>query len=133
MNTGDRLISTTNTKAAVALMTLGARLRQQDPVTTLVTQRDGQPHYQSTYWFLPGAACTGESVEQLLQQFAAPWDALKLSREHPLCYIRAALENLETANRLRRAATPMTLLQRGQRAILAPVTASPELLRQLAS
>lgn len=124
-------IPTDNIKIASALVALGFKLRQPDPVTCIQEIRKGKPFDQFTFWF------DGDKGE-IIKLINAGEDFLKsgeyqLPPEHKFYYILGGLFNRETLLNYMRQCTPFTMIHTGQTAIILPVNASEGLKKKLRS
>lgn len=118
MNQGSSFWGTTNIKVAAAVAAFGARLRQQDPVTRIVKDDGSQ---QVTFWFDADGVGSNERREM-----EKPWNEMQSDPEHPIRYIRAALENRETLLGLVKRAEPIQIIQRGEQTLIVPLNAPSE-------
>lgn len=118
MNQGSSFWGTTNIKVAAAVAAFGARLRQQDPVTRIVKDDGSQ---QVTFWFDADGVGSNERREM-----EKPWHEMQSDPEHPIRYVRAALENRETLLGLVKRAEPIQIIQRGEQTLIVPINAPVE-------
>ena len=114
---------TRNIAAAAALISIGAKLRSQMPVT--VTKSAGKPD-DTVFWFENAAidvAGVVRPVEAWLTLFLCPWSDFDLPLDHPAAFLKAAAENrsvLVSAVKTAQA-QPFRVIQRGNRvAVLGP-------------
>ena len=118
MNQGSSFWGTTNIKVAAAVAAFGARLRKQDPITRVVKEDGSQ---QVTFWFEADGAGGFERKEM-----EKNWNEMTSDPEHPISYIRAALENRETLLGLVKRAEPIQIIQRGEQTLIVPLNAPSE-------
>ena len=110
---------TTNIKIAAAVAAFGGKLRTQDPVTRFIKEDGSQ---QVTFWF--ESDNKGGKVRAEMEK---NWVDMTSDAEHPLRYVRAALENRETLLGLVKRAEPIQVIQRGGQTLFVPLNAKPEL------
>jgi len=120
---GDAFWGTTNLKMASCASAMGCRLREHDPITIIVNEDRSR---QATFWFY-----VDENSKVVRDNFERPWGKLTLEKEHPLIYIRSALENRETLLALFKQAQPMVTINRGGKTLFVSENASPELKRKV--
>jgi hypothetical protein len=118
MNQGSSFWGTTNIKVAAAVAAFGARLRQQDPITRFVREDGSQ---QVTFWFEANGAGANERLEM-----EKNWNEMVSDPEHPIRYVRAAMENRETLLGLVKRAEPIQIIQRGGQTLVVPLNAPTE-------
>lgn len=118
MNQGSSFWGTTNIKVAAAVAAFGARLRQQDPITRFVREDGSQ---QVTFWFEANGAGANERLEM-----EKNWNEMASDPEHPIRYVRAAMENRETLLGLVKRAEPIQIIQRGGQTLVVPLNAPTE-------
>jgi hypothetical protein len=94
--------STTDLKLAATLCALGVPLRSPDPVTNVIHADTGDRQF--IFWFE-----TDEAQRKLAAQWAE-WFAA--GAEHPMYYIKAAMENRDRLMGLMHKATPMRLIRK---------------------
>src|SRR5580700_10635216 len=105
--------------AASALIAIGAKLRQQMPVTAASVGG----HAQITFWFDQGnVECGGvtKSVSEWLRLLLCPWVDFRLPLEHPVAFLKAAAENRKSLLPAIKSAEekPFRIAQRGNRIIV---------------
>jgi len=115
---GSSFWGTTNLKVAAAVAAFGAKLRKVDPVTRMVREDGSQ---QVTFWFDADGA--GSEARKEMEK---NWAEMESSPEHPIRYIRAALENRETLLGLVKKAEPIQIIQRGEQTLIVPLNAPAE-------
>ena len=115
---GSSFWGTTNLKVAAAVATFKARLRKENPVTRIVREDGSQ---QVTFWFDADGAGANERAEM-----EKNWSEMESDPEHPIRYIRAALENRETLLGLVKRAEPIQIIQRGEQTLIVPLNAPSE-------
>ena len=115
---GSSFWGTTNLKVAAAVAAFGARLRKENPVTRMVREDGSQ---QVTFWFDADGAGANERAEM-----EKNWSEMESDPEHPIRYIRAALENRETLLGLVKRAEPIQIIQRGEQTLIVPLNAPSE-------
>lgn len=120
---GDAFWATTNLKMASCASAMGCKIRDDDPITVVVSESG---HRQATFWFY-----VDENSKVVRDNFERPWGKLELEKEHPLVYIRSALENRETLLALLKQAQPMLTINRGGKTLFVSENASPELKRKV--
>ena len=115
---GSSFWGTTNLKVAAAVAAFGAKLRGENPVTRMVREDGSQ---QVTFWFDADGTASNERKEM-----ESNWADMKSDPEHPIRYIRAALENRETLLGLVKRAEPIQIIQRGEQTLIVPLNAPSE-------
>ena len=115
---GSSFWGTTNLKVAAAVAAFGAKLRKVDPVTRMVREDGSQ---QVTFWFDADGVAANERKEM-----ERNWAEMESDPEHPIRYIRAALENRETLLGLVKRAEPIQIIQRGEQTLIVPLNAPTE-------
>lgn len=115
---GSSFWGTTNLKVAAAVAAFGAKLRKENPVTRMVREDGSQ---QVTFWFDADGTAANERKEMELN-----WAEMISDPEHPIRYIRAALENRETLLGLVKRAEPIQIIQRGEQTLIVPLNAPSE-------
>lgn len=115
---GSSFWGTTNLKVAAAVAAFGAKLRRVDPVTRMVREDGSQ---QVTFWFDADGVAANERKEM-----ERNWSEMESDPEHPIRYIRAALENRETLLGLVKRAEPIQIIQRGEQTLIVPLNAPTE-------
>lgn len=115
---GSSFWGTTNIKVAAAVAAFGAKLRSENPVTRMVREDGSQ---QVTFWFDANGTASNERKEM-----ESNWSDMKSDSEHPIRYIRAALENRETLLGLVKRAEPIQIIQRGEQTLIVPLNAPSE-------
>lgn len=115
---GSSFWGTTNIKVAAAVAAFGCKLRKENPVTRMVREDGSQ---QVTFWFEADGIGLMERKEM-----EASWADMASDPEHPIRYIRAALENRETLLGLVKRAEPIQVIQRGGQTLIVPINAPSE-------
>lgn len=115
---GSSFWGTTNIKVAAAVAAFGCKLRKENPVTRMVREDGSQ---QVTFWFEADGIGAAERKEM-----EATWLDMASDPEHPIRYVRAALENRETLLGLVKRAEPIQVIQRGGQTLIVPVNAPSE-------
>lgn len=115
---GSSFWGTTNIKVAAAVAAFGCRLRKENPVTRMVREDGSQ---QVTFWFEADGIGAAERKEM-----EATWSDMASDSEHPIRYVRAALENRETLLGLVKRAEPIQVIQRGGQTLIVPLNAPSE-------
>lgn len=115
---GSSFWGTTNIKVAAAVAAFGCKLRKENPVTRMVREDGNQ---QVTFWFEADGIGSMERKEM-----EASWVDMASDPEHPIRYIRAALENRETLLGLVKRAEPIQVIQRGGQTLIVPINAPSE-------
>jgi hypothetical protein len=115
---GSSFWGTTNLKVAAAVAAFGAKLRKENPVTRMVREDNSQ---QVTFWFDADGTASNERKEM-----ECGWADMTSDPEHPIRYIRAALENRETLLGLVKRAEPIQIIQRGEQTLIVPINAPSE-------
>lgn len=118
---GTTFWGTTNIKIASAVAAFGARLRKVDPVTRFV--KNGIT--QITFWFEAGDA----AFER--QEMERNWADMQSDPEHPVRYVRAALENRETLLGLVKRAEPIKVIQSAGQTLIVAENAPTELKKAI--
>lgn len=119
---GEPFWGTTNIKVASAVAAFGGKLRSQDPVTRFI--RDGIQ--QVTFWFQSDGQ--GDKIKCEMER---KWADMKSDEEHPIRYVRAALENRETLLGLVKRAEPIRVIQTGGQTLIVAENAHPELKKAI--
>ena len=115
---GSSFWGTTNIKVAAAVAAFGGKLRNENPVTRMVREDNSQ---QVTFWFEADGAGARERKEM-----ESNWADMTSDPEHPIRYVRAALENRETLLGLVKRAEPIQIIQRGEQTLIVPLNAPSE-------
>lgn len=107
----------TDIKLASILSALGIPRRESDPITCMV--RDGREQY--SFWFDVSDPTKRAEAERYFKAYAAArnWDSSVLGEEHPLYWMKAALENREVyLHWMRSKVAPLTEIQHGSKTVL---------------
>jgi len=118
---GEIFWGTPNIKIASAVVAFGGKVRSQDPVTRLT--KNGQT--QVTFWFISG------EFDWIKAEMEKPWHEMTVDEEHPLRYVRAALENRESFLGLVKRAEPIQIIETGGQTIIMAENARPELKKAI--
>lgn len=122
-------IPTNNIKMAAALTAVGFELRDPDPVTCEIQEKNGRDHKQYTFWI------SGDR-DKIREYLSAGYAFLNegeftLPEEDPFYYALGSCFNRETLLHHMRSATPFRLIREGDRSILLPEDARPDLIAKL--
>jgi hypothetical protein len=107
----------TDIKLASILIVMGIPYRKSDPITCVV--RDGNKQY--SFWFDISDPTKRAEAERYFKAYAAArnWDHTLLDKEHPLYYMKAALEAREVfLGWMRDKVAPLTEIQHGSKTVL---------------
>jgi len=115
---GSSFWGTTNIKVAATVAAFGAKLRIENPVTRMVREDNSQ---QVTFWFVADGAGAREKKEM-----ESNWADMTFDSEHPIRYVRAALENRETLLGLVKRAEPIQIIRMGEQTLIVPLNAPSE-------
>lgn len=114
-------IYTSDLKLASILSALGIPLRDVDPVTCVIEEKDGRRDEKYTFWF-NGDGEKGAEAKQFVKAYYAcgkDWEETILDAEHPLYWMKGALENRETfLHWIRNKAVPMRIVQHGDKTVM---------------
>lgn len=113
----------TDIKLASILSALGIPKRQSDPVTCIV--REGKEQF--TFWFDTSDPTKRAEADRYFKAYVAArnWDDSVLGAEHPLYWMKAALENREVyLHWMRSKVAPLTEIQHGSKTVLIGARAS---------
>lgn len=127
-------IPTRDIKLASILVSLGVPIRQTDPVTCVVDTSNGRRSEVFTFWFDVSASGMREKAKALVAAYEAArnWTSYTLDNEHPIYWMKGALENREVLlNWIRKDVKPMQILTSGNKTVLIGEHASPELRAKL--
>ena len=116
-----RTIFVLDISLASILDAFGVPKRQPDPVTKEVRMRDGIQVESGKWWFDISDDENAEKARWIMEAYSAArnWDDYKLDQEHPLYWMKGALEN-RTANLhlFHHGATPMRIIESGDRTVI---------------
>jgi hypothetical protein len=114
-------LPTCDIKLAAILVALGIPIREVDPVTCVVDQERGRRNEVYTFWFDVSGFGLRDKAKQLIEAYKAAreWADFKLDKEHPLYWMKGALENREVLlNWIRKDVKPMQILTAGNKTVL---------------
>jgi hypothetical protein len=115
-------IHTCDLKLASILAALGIPRREQDPVTSVInTTSAGQEKEQYTFWFDVSNPSVQEKAKTYVKAYyaAEKWESFTLDTEHPLYWMKGALENREVfLHWMRTKVAPMKQIQHGNKTVL---------------
>lgn len=122
-------IPTNDIKLAAILIAMGIPTRQSDPVTCVVTNEGGIRKETFTFWFDVSAGKKDEAKKLIdAYQKARNWEEMVLDAEHPLYWMKGALENREVLlHWIRKNVKPMKIIQHGNKTVLIGENASKSL------
>lgn len=116
-----RTIFVLDISLASILDAFGVPKRQPDPVTKEIRMRDGQQVESGKWWFDVSEDENAEKARWIMEAYGAArdWDNYQLDPEHPLYWMKGALEN-RTANLhlFHHGATPMKIIEHGDRTVI---------------
>ena len=114
-------IYTPDIKLASILSALGIPPRGTDPITCIIEEVNGQRNEKYTFWF-EGDGEHGAKAKELVKAYYAlgkNWDETILDKEHPLYWMKGALDNRETyLHWIRSKVVPMRIIQHGEKTVL---------------
>jgi hypothetical protein len=114
-------IYTPDIKLASILAALGIPTRSIDPITCIIEEVNGQRNEKYTFWF-DGDGESGAKAKELIKAYYAlgkNWDETILDKEHPLYWMKGALDNRETyLHWIRSKVVPMRIIQHGEKTVL---------------
>lgn len=125
---------TRDIKLAAILTALGIPMRPEDPITCVEEERKGKMIKQFTFWFDTTLPENQRKVAIFINAYdkARDWKEYTLDKEHPIYWMKGALENRERfLGWIREDVQPMKLIQSGSRTVLIGANASPELKKQI--
>jgi len=114
-------LPTCDIKLAAILVALGIPIREVDPVTCVVDQERGRRNEVYTFWLDVSGFGLRDKAKQLIEAYKAAreWADFKLDKEHPLYWMKGALENREVLlNWIRKDVRPMQILTAGNKTVL---------------
>ena len=122
---GNSPFSSQNTLLVCALLTLGAQLDNTQPFQELrEVDSEGKPK-RSVVWLLAEKTASGEQVKDLAMHWRdSEW--IKANPEHPLAYVKSALENYRQLIAAVKSAVPLSVVRRGKKMVLIPENATAE-------
>ena len=107
---------------ASILDAFGVPKRQPDPITReLRTAPDGTTKESGKWWFDVSLDEDAEKAKWIMEAYGAArdWQHYQLDPEHPLYWMKGALENRETfLHWIRTKAVPMRIIQHGEKTVL---------------
>jgi hypothetical protein len=129
-------IFVTDLKLAAILCALGVRRRKSDPITCIIRTLDGRDDPQYSFWFDVSGVNEADKAREYIRAYAAArnWDNSVLGEEHPLYWMKAALENREALmHQMRSNVAPLREFVHGSKTVLIGERASArtrEIIRQ---
>jgi hypothetical protein len=121
-------IHTADIKLASILSALGIPLRDNDPVTCVTEERDGKKFEQYTFWFDTSDGDISAKAKELVTAYyecGKEWKDSSLDKEHPLFWMKGALENREVfLHWIRNKVVPMRFIKHGEKTVLISARAS---------
>lgn len=98
----------TDIKLASILIGLGIPKRENQPITCEVVEKQGRDFKLYKFWFDIQDAAIRQKCKTLVEAYANAWEKLDLDVEHPLYYMKGALDNREAfLDWIRRDVQPM--------------------------
>lgn len=123
-------IPTNDIKLAAILVGLGVPMRESDPITCVIDTEGGIRRETFTFWFDVSAQGKRDEAKKLIDAYqkARGWENMVLDTEHPLYYMKGALENREVLlHWIRKNVKPMKIIQHGNKTVLIGEGASKSL------
>jgi len=127
-------IPTADIKLASILISCGIPIREHDPITCVVDHDKGTRRETFTFWFDGSAPGKKDEAKKLIAAYQAArnWETMTLDVEHPLYWMKGALENREQLlNWIRKSVKPMRIIQNGNKTVLIGEHASPALREKM--
>lgn len=123
-------IPTSDIKLAAILISLGVPIRQSDPITCVVNTVDHIRKETFTFWFDVEGEGMRDKAKKLIDAYhkARDWQTMTLDPEHPMYWMKGALENREVLlHWIRKNVKPMRIITSGNRTVLIGENASQAL------
>lgn len=120
-------------KLASILVAMGIPIREVDPVTCVVHTDRGHRQEDYKFWFDVTKGLREKAME-LIEAYnkAKNWQEMTLDHEHPLYWMKGALENREVLlNWIRKDVKPMQILTAGNKTVLIGERASAGLREKM--
>ena len=131
-----KYIPTHDIKLASILVAMGIPIRKQDPITCQVVKISGVRKEEFTFWFDVTDPEKEAEVLIVLGAYAKArdWGELVLEKEHPIYWMKGALENREVLlHWIRKNVQPMRVIKIGDKTVLIGERASPILRDKMRS
>jgi len=105
---------------ASILDAFGVPKRQPDPVTRELRMRDGVRVESGKWWFDVTDEENAAKAQWIIDAYgkARDWETMTLDTEHPLYWMKGALENrIANLHLFHHGATPMKVIEKGDRTV----------------
>lgn len=115
-----RHVYTTDISLASILDAYGIPKRQPDPVTREIRERNGRSFESGKWWYDVSDQIHADKCKELMDAYhaAREWKDYTLDQEHPLYWMKGALENrVANLHLFHNGATPMKVIENGDRTI----------------
>jgi hypothetical protein len=122
---GESPYSSGNTLLIAALVAMGAQFSETQPYQEFREVIDGKA-VRRVMWLLKEKTANNVAVKDLVNWWRdAKWQAA--NPEHPLCYVKAALETYkQLVDVIIKKAIPCNIVRRGKQMVILPNNATPE-------
>lgn len=127
-------IFVTDIKLASILTALGVPTRPSDPVTCEIEERHGVRHEQYKFWFNVDDPKIRDIAKETIDAYckARNWEEFTLDKEHPIYWMKGALENREVfLGWMRKNVAPLKIIQVGEKTILIGERATRQLKEKM--
>lgn len=105
---------------ASILDAFGVPKRMPDPITRELRERDGVKVESGKWWFDITEDSNAEKCQWIMEAYSAAhdWETMTLDPEHPLYWMKGALENrVANLHLYHHGATPMKVIEQGDRTV----------------
>jgi hypothetical protein len=127
-------IFVTDIKLASILISLGVPLRNADPITCEIYTKENQRTEQYKFWFGVDDLDHREKAKETIDAYskAKNWEKFTLDEDHPLYWMKGALETREVLlGWMRKNVEPIKVIQHGEKTILIGERASHKLREKM--